>query len=305
MILNADGKQVEKRYTSDGTSIRTVYNADGDVVFEEIDTAEGTLPQTFKSRGKPLVNYKIYGNAVQNGTPTPSDPVEVQGCGVRTENGYKLDITATNTLENTSVTTPVYIGQSPLYKIGDYADYVDYKHGGIMRYVKELVLTGDERWQTLWGVLSLSNQISANTTPRIRTLICDRYVAKNNLVVGSGYPASYGNNSLTFRDYFSTILIRDDAFGTDTTSFKAYLASQYAAGTPVKIYYVLETPEFEPVSDLAKIPTFAPQTVLDADMTIKPNKIWYKYDNFEVSVKYEYTFIFAYVKIHWKDTLKM
>lgn len=180
-ILTSDGKQVEKRYTSDGKNVRTAYNVDGDVVFEEISTAEGAFPQSFKSRGKALANYRIYGNTVQDGTPTPENPVEVQGCGVETGNGYKIDITSTNALENTSVTTPVYIGQSPLYKIGDYADYVDYKRGGVVRWIDPETVT------------------------------------------------------------------------------------------------VLSEPTFEPIADLPKIPTFAPQTVIDADMEIKPSKIWYKY----------------------------
>ena len=111
------------------------------------------------------------------------------------------------------------------------------------RRIKKLVLTGEEGWQSLWGVLSLSKQISAVTTPRIQTLICDRYDAKYNLTTGQGYPAQYGNNSIAFRNYASSILIRDDTFGTDTTSFKSYLAAQYANGTPVTVWYVLAEPE--------------------------------------------------------------
>lgn len=272
MILNADGKQVEKRYTSDGTNVRTVYNADGDIVFEEINTAEGTLPQTFKSKGKPLVNYRIYGNAVQDGTPTPDNPVEVQGCGVETENGYKIDITSTNALENTSVTTPVYIGQSPLYKIGDYADYVDFKRGGVVRYVKELVLTEKESWsyQAQYARFYIGVSDIKAAGARLTTMRCTHYVCiDDGRSVGNvPYDAFYTTNNpiICFKSHISSI-----------PDFKAFLAEQYSAGTPVKVYYVLATPEFEPIADLAKIPTFAPQTVIDADMTIKPSKIWYKY----------------------------
>lgn len=45
----------------------------------------GTLPLSFSGRGKPLTDYMIYGNTIQNGTPTPEAPVDVVGCGVRTE----------------------------------------------------------------------------------------------------------------------------------------------------------------------------------------------------------------------------
>ena len=504
-VLTSDGKQVEKRYTADGKNVRTVYNANGDIVFEEIDTAEGTLPQSFKSKGKPLVNYRIFGNTVQDGTPTPENPVEVQGCGIETENlnplskvpgnndgrayvirnlflkkgtyylwttednglysgtigvyisknggtytregsntgtsiskaitlednatinayvynrnitdtmtftstlttepltkhipyGYKLDITTngvnlfdsttvlkgvflrahlteassvygeynkganwnssdfikvspntsytvtyptikealvagivfysehTNdsafggisiddqgvvlkytfttpancnyvrfsypntkgnncTFTNVPLTTPVYIGQSPIYKIGDYADYKDYKRGGVMRRIKELVLTGEENWIFASAVYN-----GANTTSRyILTGLQD--IRENTISLCSvasyrmgvwGYDVAGQCTNAGFQVHLRlpNLILGITSEDTDiqrTEKFKSFLAEQYAAGTPVKIYYVLATPEFEPVSDLAKIPTFAPQTVIDADMTIKPSKMWCKY----------------------------
>lgn len=42
-----------------------------------------TLPDSI---GKSVLNYRIYGNTVQNGTPSPESPVEVLGCGNRTRN---------------------------------------------------------------------------------------------------------------------------------------------------------------------------------------------------------------------------
>lgn len=50
-------------------------------------TISGIPPlQIIDNYGDYLVDYKIYGNAVQNGTPTPDAPVSVDGCGDRTEN---------------------------------------------------------------------------------------------------------------------------------------------------------------------------------------------------------------------------
>lgn len=39
---------------------------------------ESILPLTLNGINKPLKNYTIYGNTLQNGTPTPENPVEVQ-----------------------------------------------------------------------------------------------------------------------------------------------------------------------------------------------------------------------------------
>ena len=46
-----------------------------------IKSAEG-YPCVFdNSKGRPLKDYKIYGNSIQDGTPTPESPVEVQSVG--------------------------------------------------------------------------------------------------------------------------------------------------------------------------------------------------------------------------------
>lgn len=48
-----------------------------------------TPPTTIYADGTAITNYTIKGNTVQNGTPTPSNPVTVQGVGVRTENLFE------------------------------------------------------------------------------------------------------------------------------------------------------------------------------------------------------------------------
>ena len=53
------------------------------------------FPAVIQAAGGPLTDYLISGNTVQNGTPTPEAPVEVQGCGERT--GNLFDKSATNT----------------------------------------------------------------------------------------------------------------------------------------------------------------------------------------------------------------
>lgn len=49
--------------------------------------ASGVPPITLqKCKGVDLVDYKIYGNSVQNGTPTPETPIEVESVGEKTKN---------------------------------------------------------------------------------------------------------------------------------------------------------------------------------------------------------------------------
>lgn len=48
--------------------------------------ASGVPLLTIKSKGEDLINYTITGNSVQNGTPTPEAPIEVESVGDKTSN---------------------------------------------------------------------------------------------------------------------------------------------------------------------------------------------------------------------------
>lgn len=50
------------------------------------------FPAMIQASGEPLTDYTIYGNTIQNGTPTPEAPVDVVGCGVRTENLFDGEV---------------------------------------------------------------------------------------------------------------------------------------------------------------------------------------------------------------------
>lgn len=52
----------------------------------KIIVVTGIPPLTFNAKGTPLLDYTIYGNTVQEGTPTPDSPIEPEFVGERTEN---------------------------------------------------------------------------------------------------------------------------------------------------------------------------------------------------------------------------
>ena len=86
MILTRDGKEIVAIYKQNGDEVDEVKDANGRLVYTNTREITGTLPLSFTSRGKPLSDYRISGNTVQDGTPTPDAPVDVVGCGVRTGN---------------------------------------------------------------------------------------------------------------------------------------------------------------------------------------------------------------------------
>ena len=86
MILARDGKEIVAIYMQNGDEVDEVKDANGRLVYTNTREITGTLPLSFTSRGKPLTDYRISGNTIQDGTPTPDAPVDVVGCGELEEN---------------------------------------------------------------------------------------------------------------------------------------------------------------------------------------------------------------------------
>lgn len=202
-------------------------------VYYAFDTINGAPPLSFKSNGEAIEDYTISGNTVQNGTPTPSNPIDVVGCGTwdATNQSYKLPIDVNNT------EYPIYLAQVQT-----------------TRRIKKLVLTGEESWtraanSTFYGsFVNDYNKVSGVIT------ICSHYIGDTNRTSTS----SVADKSCCFRfdSEANTIYIRDTDISS-ATDFKSFLAVQYANGTPVTVWYVLATPETGTVNEpLQKIGTY-------------------------------------------------
>ena len=73
--------------------------------------------------------------------PTPSVPIEIESVGdlITDTNDinygkYKIPVTVNN------ITTNIYLNE-PLRKIGDFADYLDYKNGKVVRNTTDIMVT--------------------------------------------------------------------------------------------------------------------------------------------------------------------
>lgn len=328
----------------------------------------GAVPYTFTANGSPLISWSIYGNTVQNGTPTPQTPIQPQETGERTGNlvedyiancniwtdgvltsdasfnmfvakivqgqEYSLDaplvcgfftskpsigstsynnsrdtsgvykfvapidgyvafrksLTETTAMLNTgntalpyepygikipissaSTTTPIYLGEVET-----------------TRRIKKLVLTGEETVAGSaitggWIVTQLSDSI--NNTVGLQTAYCSHFAAKNN-----GAMSSLSQNEMCISTQYNNRINFVTTFAT-SEDFKAYLAAQYAAGTPVTVWYVLANEETgivnEPlmrigdyadeVSNVATIPTNNGRTTIDVLTELKPSEVYIKY----------------------------
>ena len=239
----------------------------------------GTLPITITANGESLIDYCIYGNTVQNETPIPENPVMPEGVGELETAGthagqYKLPILSNSTLTN------IYLGEVET-----------------TRRIKKLVLTGEENWQfytnpneSAWQFYT-NGIISGLAASSIISNIAEYGVTANTreLYDYGGYTVTAGKGiAFQMRGAKDTLV--------DVAAWKAYLAQQYANGTPVTIWYVLANEETgivnEPLMKIGNytdtismeqagvsIPTNKGTTVIDYDGTTKPSQMYVKYNS--------------------------
>ena len=162
-------------------------------------------------------------------------------------------------------TTPVYLGEVES-----------------TRKIEKLVLTGDEEWSRV----SLSDG-SAFYTNIVLPAISTQSIA----VVCTHYRASTTNENYVIRipNVANRLLIFHKEIAT-TADFKTYLQQQYAAGTPVTVWYVLAEPTTgivnEPIRKIGDyadsvsptgIPTIAGLNEFRVATTLPPSKTTIEY----------------------------
>jgi len=182
--------------------------------------------------------------------------------------GYRIPVTANGT------TYPVYL-QEPIRKISDYADSASATgtSGTMTRRIKKLVLTGEEaNWidvssgNTKYFRLTLG--AVGNRVPDLMasTHFVNAEIRTATTTVGCCMLASSSQG-------YDFVAIRPDNVSTTSLSdFKTYLQQQYSAGTPVTVWYVLETP----VTETFNVPTIATakgENTLTVGTTLPPSQI--------------------------------
>lgn len=280
------------------------------------------FPAMIQAAGEPLTDYTIYGNTLQNGTPTPEAPVDVVGFGERTGNLFyktlsRMNIDANGRIISNSafdlvvakvtsgmtysasggvdimayyvdepaigsisynnrrdsarltITIPASVNYV-VYRVTDRPNNVMLNLGSTAlpyepygyklpltvngtehpiylgqvettRRIKKLVLTGGENWELVVfgghnGFLTYAPRTQIGTTNCICSHYKTAYTNTNNTIYFISKPSN------------GRFIIFDDRFSS-YADFKSWLAAQYAAGTPVTIWYVLETPETTVVNE--------------------------------------------------------
>lgn len=217
-----------------------------------------TLPADIYPTGT-TATVSLKGDMEQNGTPTPDSPITPSECGdletVGVKAGqYKIPISSAGQ------TTTVYLGEVET-----------------TRKIKKLVLTGEENW-TIWNENYFSSVIDKKGA--INTIVCSHFI---NSPTGG---ISYSKSSISGLKIAAAAV----PFITSVSELKTWLANQYAAETPITVWYVLATPETgivnEPlrkIGDYADtvsgitIPTIAGANAIDVETTLKPSEVSVNY----------------------------
>ena len=141
---------IAESYTDAYTDLRSknkqILTYDSEV--EELSTVSTIeLNKTYDDK---ISNYRIYGNSVQNGSPTPDNPIEIQSVGIYDEakDKYVIPIKISNGTEEKIYN--IYLDE-PLRKIGNSVDYIDFKEKRVYKNVRGFNLkVGDMNNSDSW-----------------------------------------------------------------------------------------------------------------------------------------------------------
>jgi len=191
--------------------------------------------------------------------------------------GWKIPITCAGQ------TVPVYLGQTQT-----------------VRRVKKLVLTGNEDWIYMAGMSGINAYYrfkvgSLNSVVSTAGEKCTHYQMKTISTVSSSTDIGFSmQNSTAYNGAFVAFRPYTISSESELATWKSYLAAQYANGTPVTIWYVLNTEETtisnEPlakigdyadelndiVATLPEIPTTTGQNTLTVDTDLEPSSLTVK-----------------------------
>ena len=159
-------------------------------ILRETKEISGTPPLTFESNGRPLKNYRIYGNTV-NGKSVGDLVTEGEYAGK-----YCISVTITNGSD--TQTTNIYLPEQ-IRKVGDELEYIDFKKQKQYRIRKNLVNTSSNYEIRNYGVtwtINQDNSVTANgsTQSPFALFLIKLYLKQGSYII-NGCPENGGQNT--------------------------------------------------------------------------------------------------------------
>ncbi len=201
-------------------------------------TAEGYPCVLINCRENPLKKLTVYGNTVQNGTPSPDNPAELQGVGDRTSNLFDIQTVSENVLlsadgistSNDAWNTSDYIPATP----GNYTVYEDSGkyfqarmcfYDSSKAFLSSKIISGAAPIKPTYAApentayLRLSYSVKVNGVP----------VERINLRINSG------NEILPYEPYGYKVPLQFSGENGERQSFNVYLDEQLNTGDTLSL----------------------------------------------------------------------
>jgi len=225
---------------------------DGNKVIYEPKISEKTGTNlTFSNTYNDFIDIlEIEGKTIQGGTPTPSAPIDIQS------------VENFNLLVNDNETYMPYALRSLPNGVADklIIDKAN-QSAWIERNVGYIEFNGTEGG---WGkVVGYTNYYRFHLPHKEGTHVTSPIMCTH-------FENSIGETAHIFWINATYLGIQYSAINDTLAGWTAYLASQYAAGTPVTIAYQLAAPVIENI-DYADIETYYPALTITTDSTLQPN----------------------------------
>ena len=230
----------------------------------EADTIS-SFPATIYADGE-SASALIKGNLQQSGTPTAAAPITPTECGDLSSDKYVIPFQSGNT-----TTT------------------IDLSAVSTTRIIKKVIFNGEEEW----GKTSTNRmRVALPSSPyKDVTCICSHYQGTTKITI-----SSIDNGECTVCTNAYDFVLYDENY-TDADSYKTFLAAQYAANTPVTLWYVITSASVgvlnEPLRKIgdnvdsvsATVPTLATAESITVNTTLKPSALqltytgWHTHDD--------------------------
>ena len=226
------------------------------------ETVSSTNPQLTNSANAELNSIKIDGKTMQNGTPTPNDPVEIKN--VKGNNSI-LKITSSNGTDTNSIFLNLKdneLAENDFVKIAN-------NYGTIYKTKETLELTGDENW-TKSSSTSIDRFILNSDIINLKTFTKDN-VLSTHFIFGEGKVGCIWSDFFGSNNTARIIIDYSNPGETTLEQFKQWLANQKEKGTPVTVQYDLETPYTVDLGMQDNLDTYEGTTNISVDDELTPN----------------------------------
>lgn len=214
-------------------------------------------------------NTLIYFLAGQSGSVTFRISI-IEGISITENNfvyepyGYRIPVTVSDGIN--SSTTNIYL-KEPLRKIGDYADYIDFKNSKVVRNLGYLVFTRTTINTAYDSALSATLEFNLSNSVHFSPILSNRAVRG-----GINTDSNIGQARIYNGVFQVRVKYPDGITKANTKAEKKAAYNQWLSNNNIDLIYCLNTPTEETI-ELPDIPTLKGTTIFEVDTTVQPSNI--------------------------------